>query len=62
MTIALILITIALGLWLLRQWSRGDLAPPARTSRPTPRPTPRPAALPLHAASVSNPPSNRRAA
>ena len=26
MTIALILITIALGIWLVRQWSRGDLA------------------------------------
>lgn len=54
MTIALILITIALGLWLLRQWSRGDLAPPVRVTRPAP--------LPLHAARPADPPSNRRAA
>lgn len=58
MTIALILITIALGLWLVRQWSRGDLAPPVRVTRPTPRPAP----LPLHAARPADPPSNRRAA
>lgn len=36
MTIALILITIALGIWLIRQWSRGDLA----ASRPRPRSAP----------------------
>ena len=36
MTIALILITIALGIWLVRQWSRGDLAGgrPRRRSAP----------------------------
>ena len=54
MTIALILITIALGLWLVRQWSRGDLAPSERAARPTP--------LPLPAASATDPPPNRRAA
>ena len=36
MTIALILITIALGIWLVRQWSRGDLA----AGRPRPREAP----------------------
>lgn len=36
MTIALILITIALGIWLVRQWSRGELAarPPRRQEAP----------------------------
>ena len=74
MTIALILITIALGLWLVRQWSRGDLASPSRHSRrpssrhsrpragtrPTPFHLPVSPALP--AASTTDPPSNRRAA
>ena len=66
MTIALILITIVLGLWLVRQWSRGDLASPSRHSRPRAGTRPTPFHLPvspaLPAASTTDPPPNRRAA
>ncbi len=38
MTIALILITIALGCYLLRQWRSGELAAPEPRRQPAPLP------------------------